>query len=94
MDDHPLGLIHDDDIIIFIHNVKGYLFRCQVNFLGCLGFNYDLVPDRQFILRLDRLTINADVSVHNPLLQVGTGKLIKLVSEDLINPPRQRIIYC
>ena len=77
---HPLGLIDDEDVIVFVNNVEGDVFRLQVNFDRRFRFNHHPIPRLELVLGFDGLAVNGHGAIIDPALELGAGELEKVVA--------------
>ena len=68
MHHQALGLIDDQHILVFIHDVQVHLGGADIHGLGFGDLITDLITDIQFIIFLSGLTVATDSALFNELL--------------------------
>ena len=72
MNDHALGFVYHDDILVFIKNIQLDILGRSRHGNGFSQIDVYAVPCRQLIAAFDRQTVHGNVAVFDHVLQSGT----------------------
>lgn len=81
MHDDSCGLIYDDYLVIFEHNIDRKIFRNE--FSGWRGseFNFELIVGAQFVRGFGRRSVNEDRLILDQSLQAGSAPALDVTCE-------------
>ena len=88
VDDHALGLVHHQKVVVLVHDVQRDVLRHSLDRLCVRNFQQDGVPRLEFEALGDAFSVAEHMTVSHEALQRTAGKAGVLPAEEAVDASR------